>query len=145
MGPSVRVRMIRDRFVTGHQDYELRRHLDSVPPDMPIQEIVDRCRVWESHSHVNHHCYITPTLTGSQLVCSVSDQSVNPVDPVTAVGATPSVGLIELETLLQKLLQNVAPTSVFSVRDQPVRPLELTALETLLQRVLPCYGTGATD
>ena len=26
------------------------RHLDSVPPDTLIREIVDRCRVWECHS-----------------------------------------------------------------------------------------------
>ena len=31
--------MIRDRFVTGHRDCDLRRHLDSVPPDMSIREI----------------------------------------------------------------------------------------------------------
>ena len=28
----------------------LRRHLESVPLDTPIREIVDRCQVWESHS-----------------------------------------------------------------------------------------------
>ena len=40
VGPSVRIRMIRDRFVTGHRDCDLRRHIDSVPPDTPIREIV---------------------------------------------------------------------------------------------------------
>ena len=28
----------------------MRTHLDGVPPDTPIRDIVDRCRVWESHS-----------------------------------------------------------------------------------------------
>ena len=28
----------------------LRRHLDSVGPDTPIWDIVDSCRVWESHA-----------------------------------------------------------------------------------------------
>ena len=43
-------RMVRDRFIADQQSCGLRRHLDSVPPDTPIREILDRCRVWESHS-----------------------------------------------------------------------------------------------
>ena len=50
MGQAARLRFIRDRFVAGHNSCELRRHLDSVPPETPIQDIVDRCRVWESHA-----------------------------------------------------------------------------------------------
>ena len=42
--------MVRDRFIADQRSYGLRRHLDSVPPGTPIREIVDRCRVWESHS-----------------------------------------------------------------------------------------------
>ena len=42
--------MVRDRFILGQRDGKLRRHLDSVPPDTPIREIVDRCREWKSHS-----------------------------------------------------------------------------------------------
>ena len=45
-----RTQMVRDRFILGQRDCKLRRHLDCVPPDTPIWEIVDRCRVWESHS-----------------------------------------------------------------------------------------------
>ena len=41
---------IRDRFIDGHASCELRRHLDSVAPETPIRDIVDRCRVWESHA-----------------------------------------------------------------------------------------------
>ena len=40
MGQTVCLRSIRDRFIAVHESCELRRHLD----------IVDRCRVWESHS-----------------------------------------------------------------------------------------------
>ena len=42
-GPSARTRMVRVRFISGHPDCQLRCHLDSVPPDTPIQDIVDRC------------------------------------------------------------------------------------------------------
>ena len=63
MGPSTQVRMVHDRFVTGHRNWDLRWHLDSVPPVTPIREIVDRCRVWESHSNMNNRCYVAPTFT----------------------------------------------------------------------------------
>ena len=48
MGQTARLCTIRDRFITGHSSCELRRHLDSVSPETPILDIVDRCRIWES-------------------------------------------------------------------------------------------------
>ena len=50
MGQTARLRIIRDRFVAGHNSCELHRQLDSVPPETPMHDIVDRCRVWESHA-----------------------------------------------------------------------------------------------
>ena len=50
MGQTARLRLIRDRFIAGHSSCELRRHLDSVPPETPIRDVVDRCRVCESHA-----------------------------------------------------------------------------------------------
>ena len=49
-GDSLRKRLIRNRFIAGHSSCELRRYLDSVPPKTPIRDVVDRCRVWESHT-----------------------------------------------------------------------------------------------
>ena len=48
MGTCARNWMVRDRFIAYQRSCGLRRHLDSVPPDTPIREIVDHCRVWES-------------------------------------------------------------------------------------------------
>ena len=42
--------MIRDVFVAAQRSCGLRRHIDGVPPDTPIRDIVDRYRVRESHS-----------------------------------------------------------------------------------------------
>ena len=42
MGARARTRMFRDRFIVDQHSCGLRRHLDSVPPDTPIWEIVDR-------------------------------------------------------------------------------------------------------
>ena len=50
MGQTARLRITRDRIIAGHASCELRRHLDSVSPETPIRDIVDRCRVWESHA-----------------------------------------------------------------------------------------------
>ena len=44
---------MRDSFIIGQGNRALLRHLDSVGPDTPITEIVDRCRVWESHEEIN--------------------------------------------------------------------------------------------
>ena len=50
MGQEARLRLIRDWFIAGHESCDLRHYLDCVPPDTPLRDIVDRCRVWESHS-----------------------------------------------------------------------------------------------
>ena len=50
MGQTARLFIIRDRFVARHDRRELHRHLESVPPETPIRDIVNRCRVWESHA-----------------------------------------------------------------------------------------------
>ena len=53
--------MVSDRFIAGHQD--LRCHLDSVPPDTPIRDIVDQCR--ESHSDTHNMYRRLSTVTGN--------------------------------------------------------------------------------
>ena len=50
MGQTARLRLIRGKFIAGHSNCDLRRHLDSTPPETPIRDVVDRCRVWESHA-----------------------------------------------------------------------------------------------
>ena len=50
LSPSVRLWLVRDRFIAGQVGCTLRRHVDSVEPETPIRDIIDRCRVWESHA-----------------------------------------------------------------------------------------------
>ena len=50
MGNTARLRILRDRFIAGHDSCELRRHLDSMAPETPIRDIVDHCRMWASHA-----------------------------------------------------------------------------------------------
>ena len=64
----------------------LRRHLDSVPPDTPIREIVDRCRVWESHSDI-YRLSPAPALGPEAVIQDSTDNSscgrVYPIGPQT--------------------------------------------------------------
>ena len=50
MGQTDPLQLIRDRFIAGHNSCDLRRHLDSAPPETPIRDVVDRFHVWESHA-----------------------------------------------------------------------------------------------
>ena len=47
---SVRLQLVGNKLITGQTECSLQRYLDSVGPDTPIRDIVDRCRVWESHA-----------------------------------------------------------------------------------------------
>ena len=50
MKEQARDTMIRDKFIAGQGQCALRRQLDGFAQDTPIGEIMDSCRVWESHS-----------------------------------------------------------------------------------------------
>ena len=50
MGKRARDSMVRDKFIAAQRNCGLRRHLDGASSDAPIRDIVDSCRVWESHS-----------------------------------------------------------------------------------------------
>ena len=64
MGQTACLHIVRDRFVAGHDSCELCRHLDSVLPETPIWDIVDRCRVWESHADSDVRRISKPDWTG---------------------------------------------------------------------------------
>ena len=72
MGQTGCLQLIRDQFMACHSNCELRTHLDSVPPETPIRDVVDRCRVWESHSDL--------------AVRRVSKPSPDPIYPAYVVG-----------------------------------------------------------
>ena len=53
MREQARDTMISDKFIAGQEQCALRRQLDGFAQGTPIGEIVDSCRVWESHSDSN--------------------------------------------------------------------------------------------
>ena len=110
MGQTARLCLIRDQFIAGHSSCELRRHMDSVPPETPIRDVVDRCRVWESHA--------------DPAVRRVSKPSLDPIYPAYVVGDTDRSsetsrvaakitgqrsGMNQLEDLLRLLITTMEP------------------------------------
>ena len=117
MGQTARLRLIRDRFIAGHSNCELRRHLDSIPPETPIGDVVDRCRVWESHADLAvRRVYSKPSPDQIYPACVVGDSDSN-TQPRSD----------HLEDLLRRLLMAVDP---------PAPIPEVPPVEMLLQRLV---------
>ena len=97
---SVRLQMVRDRFSIGQENRALRRHLDSVGPDTPISDIVDRCCVWESHDESGSEPIARHEPTGPRGVFQVT-QRVS--DEHNKTSTEPDSAPSEYEILAQRL------------------------------------------
>ena len=117
--------MKRDRFVAGHS-CELHRHLDSVAPETPIRDIVDRCRVWESHADSDHRRVRRPER--ALPIYTVNDANGWGVGRVAMAMLASPTGTDQLERLLRRLL----PTLVLPTPPPKLVPCDL---ELLLQRL----------
>ena len=107
MGQTARLRLIRDRYIAGHSSCGLRRHLDSVPPETPIRDVVDWCHVWEIHADpaVRRVGKPSPDPIYPAYVVGDSDSTSEPTR-VAAV-TRPRSGPDQLEDLLRRLLTAV--------------------------------------
>ena len=105
MGQTARLSLIRDRFIADHSNCDLRRHLDSVSPETPIRDVVDRCRVWESHA--------------DPAVCRIGKPNPDPTYPTHAVGDADSdkeatrVAVVTGQRYGQSQLGGLAPAGNF--------------------------------
>ena len=124
----------------------LRRYLDGVEPGTPIQAIVDRCRVWESHPE-DTACWGAGHIPNRPLPVYLIDDVETDGGPVS--------------DLLESLVRHLLPTPRVSLprvshipsehdqfiqrllgKEPPLRPLllernNLTDMEILLQSLLP--------
>ena len=108
MGQTARLRLIRDRFIAGHSSCELRRYLDSVPPETPIRDVVDRCRVWESHADPEIRRISKPSPDPIYPAYVVGD-SDNVVEKIRVAAVTkPKSTSDQVEDLLRRLLAGMA-------------------------------------
>ena len=72
MKEKARDLMVRNKFIASQQSCDLRRHLDSAAPETLIWDIVDSCRIWESHAETGSH---------RQMVSGPSVQSADVTHP----------------------------------------------------------------
>ena len=166
MDQTARLRLIRDRFMAGHSSCELRRCLDSVPPETPIRDVVDRCRVWESHAdpEIRRVSEPGPEPMYPAYVVGDSDKVVEEirVAAVTKPKSTPD----QVEDLFRRLLAGVtppapvqAPTPEVPVVEKLLKHLvaetqirqpasvvasESAGLESLLRSLIGAAGACAT-
>ena len=125
MGQTARLRLIRDILIAGHSNCDLRRHLDSVCPETPIRDVVDRCRIWESHADPAVRRMSKPNLDPTYPAYAVADtDSDNAVTRVAAV-----TGLGSAHNQLEDLLRRVISTA-----ERPAPMPELSDMEKLLQQ-----------
>ena len=119
--------MIRDKFIAGQRQCALRRQLDGFAQDTPIGEIVDSCRVWESHSDSDRIATVncesdvgnqpgdSRTRERMKSVANVQPKVVDTErqEPVVGNGEDPSV----MEVLVNQLLQSTQ--GAFQRKDRP--------------------------
>ena len=103
MGPTARLRLLRDRLVAGHDNCALCRHLDSVPPETPIRDIVDRCRVWESRADTGVRPIAKPGPERTLPVYTMDKEGCGLDNQMVAAVTIPPVVPDQLETLLRRL------------------------------------------
>ena len=114
IGQTSRLRLIRDRFIAGHGSCELRRHLDCLPPDTPLRDIVDRCRVWESHSDFLGRSASRPEPPYPAYVVKTPEKEPEPVRAVTV--NKPESPVDDTNELLRKLVEMLTPTATPTTR-----------------------------
>ena len=116
MGHPAHLRLIRDWFIAGHESCDLRRYLDCVPPNTPLRDIVNRCRVWESHSDSSGQRVSKPTPEPAYPAYVVKKSERDP-DPVRTVTVNkPERSVDDSKELLRKLVEILTPVATATAR-----------------------------
>ena len=116
----------------------IRRYLDCVPPDTPLRDIVDRCRVWESHAdpEVRRVSKPMPEPAYPAYVVNESEYETEPVRVVTV--NKPNSSVDQMEELLKRLLTPAVPTSAKTPETSPMDKLiQLLLSETAKRKPVP--------
>ena len=121
MGERARDLMVRNKFIAAQQSRALRRHLDGISVDASIGDIVDSCRVWESHTEAGYG--------GSDLKFPHTISQV-------AEGVQPQLGSIASDTLRERLL---VPMLVLSPQGVTRSSSDC---ELLIQRIMEAVCPG---
>ena len=126
MDASVRLQLVRDRFIIGQENRALCRHLHSVGPDTPISDNVDICCVWENHDESNSRPMARHKLTGPRGVFQVTQRAS---EEHGEMSTEPDPAPSEYEVFAQRLRD---------LAQQPVPSNSDTIdIEQLLKQLLP--------
>ena len=151
----IQLQMVRDRIIDGQVECALRRHLDSLGPDTPMTDIVDCCRVWESHRDVETEPQMSADRCPARAVCQVMvDEQIPTVSPETETlediirRLLPTPALpprqadpipADQDLLIQRLMGTICPPKPVAQERSAV-----TELETMLLNWLP-VGTVTVE
>ena len=122
---KIQLHMVRDHFIDGQAERALRRHLDSLGPNTPMTDIVDCCRMWESHCEVE----IQPRTSANRLPVHVICQ-VTEVEPTPAISPETET----VEDVIKKLLPTPAPPPLQAVQIRLDRDL---LIQQLIEAICP--------
>ena len=124
--------MVRNKFIAAQQSYALRRHLDGASADASIGELVDSCRVWESHTEAG---YGGADLKFPHTISQVTEEPQSQVGSIASDTLQESTGLLlptpalsppkvthsssDRELLIQHIMEAICPgRSVIQERSQ---------------------------
>ena len=132
---SIQLQMVRDRFIDGQVECALRRHLDSLEPDTPMSDIVDFCRVWESHRDVKIETLISADRRPAREVCQVTvDKQIPTTSPKTDNLEDIIMKLLPTnrDVLIRQLMEAICPKTPVAQERSAATELETLLLNWLL-------------
>ena len=91
MDECARDLMVRKNFNAAQQSRALRRHMDGASVEASIGDIVDSCRVWESHTEAG---YNGPDLKFSHTISQVAEEAQPPLRSIASDPLQKSTGLL---------------------------------------------------
>ena len=148
---SACLQLVRGRFIAGQRKCSIRRHLDSVGPGTPIRDIVDRCRVWESHAEDTDSWGVCPSPERPRPVYRVDGMQTE-CKPGFFLNDQDVLGLLMRQLLPAPALSPPRATPIPSDRELPIQRLmgtehpgrpvlqersSLTDIEIFMQSLLP--------
>ena len=95
---------------------------DSLGPDTPMADIVDRCRVWESHRDVETEPRMSADSRPARVICQVTE-----VEQTAAVSPETET----VEDMIKKLLPTPAPTPLQAVPIRSDQDLRIQLMEAI--------------
>ena len=139
--------MIRNKFIVAQRSYKLRRHLDGASEEASIGNIVDSCRIWESHTETGFVGSVRRDPDDSQLMpeLTVLDKSLPETSESTRLhqddgrmisatgGLLPRVthSSADMELLIWNVLEAIGARPTTTPRRSQERELEFMLPDTL--------------